>query len=54
MDNQDVRWEQRFQNYTKSMHYLEDALQIPDPEIVQKAGIIQFFEMSFEPDGFIA
>ena len=48
MDNQDVRWEQRFLNYTKSMRYLEDALQIPDPDIVQKAGIIQFFEMSFE------
>lgn len=30
------------------MRYLEDALQIPDPDIVQKAGIIQFFEMSFE------
>ena len=48
MDNQDVRWEQRFQNFTKSMRYLEDALQIPNPDIVQKAGIIQFFEMSFE------
>ena len=48
MDNQDVRWEQRFQNYTKSMRHLEDALQIPNPDIVQKAGIIQFFEMSFE------
>jgi hypothetical protein len=30
------------------MNYLEDALQIPNPDIVQKAGIIQFFEMSFE------
>ena len=48
MDNQDVRWEQRFQNFTKSMHYLENALQIQNPDIVQKAGIIQFFEMSFE------
>ena len=48
MDNQDIRWEQRFQNFTKSMRYLEDALQIFDPDIVQKAGIIQFFEMSFE------
>ena len=48
MENQIVRWEQRFHNFTKSMHYLEDALQIPDPDIVQKAGIIQFFEMSFE------
>ena len=48
MENQDVHWEQRFQNFTKSMHHLENALQIPDPDIVQKAGIIQFFEMSFE------
>ena len=48
MDNPDIRWEQRFQNYRKSMRYLEEALQIPDPDIVQKAGIIQFFEMSFE------
>lgn len=48
MDNQDIRWQQRFQNFTKSMGYLEYALQIPNPDIVQKAGIIQFFEMSFE------
>lgn len=30
------------------MNHLENALQIPNPDIVQKAGIIQFFEMSFE------
>lgn len=48
MGNKGIRWEQRFQNFTKSMKYLETALKIPDPDIVQKAGIIQFFEMSFE------
>ncbi|WP_198669903.1 nucleotidyltransferase substrate binding protein [Cognataquiflexum aquatile] len=48
MDNMDIRWKQRFQNYEKAMGYLEQALQIPNPDIVQKAGIIQFFEMSFE------
>jgi nucleotidyltransferase substrate binding protein (TIGR01987 family) len=48
MENQDIRWEQRFQNFSKSMKYLGSALQIPDPDIVQKAGIIQFFERSFE------
>jgi len=48
MANEDTRWEQRFQNFNKSMQYLEDALQIPNPDILQKAGIIQFFEMSFE------
>ena len=30
------------------MGHLENALQIPEPDMVQKAGIIQFFEMSFE------
>src|SRR5690606_1867878 len=48
MDEKDIRWKQRFQNYTKALSYLEQGLQIPNPDIVQKAGIIQFFEMSFE------
>jgi len=48
MDEKDVRWKQRFQNYTKALNFLEMALRIPNPDIVQKAGIIQFFEMSFE------
>jgi nucleotidyltransferase substrate binding protein (TIGR01987 family) len=48
MTNPDIRWIQRFQNLTKAMGYLEMALQIPNPDILQKAGIIQFFEMSFE------
>lgn len=30
------------------MEHLSVALQIPSPDIVQKAGIIHFFEMSFE------
>lgn len=48
MDTKDIRWKQRFANYTKALSYLEQGLQIPNPDIVQKAGIIQFFEMSFE------
>jgi len=48
MEEQDIRWKQRFQNFTKAMNYLEQALHISNPDIVQKAGIIQFFEMSFE------
>lgn len=48
MNNKDVRWRQRFQNFEKAMGYLEQALQLPNPDILQKAGIIQFFEMSFE------
>jgi nucleotidyltransferase substrate binding protein (TIGR01987 family) len=48
MADKDIRWIQRFRNFTKSLNYLEQALQIDHPDIVQKAGIIQFFEMSFE------
>lgn len=48
MENPDARWKQRFSNFSKSMNYLEQALTIQSPDIVQKAGIIQFFEMSFE------
>lgn len=48
MENEDIRWIQRFNNFSKSMQHLENALQIPNPDILQKAGIIQFFEMSFE------
>lgn len=48
MGNTDIRWQLRFQNFNNAMHYLEHALQITNPDIVQNAGIIQFFEMSFE------
>lgn len=48
MADSDIRWKQRFANFSKAMNHLENALQIPSPDIVQKAGIIQFFEMSFE------
>ena len=48
MKEEDIRWRQRFQNFEKVFHYLEDALKINQPDITQKAGLIQFFEMSFE------
>lgn len=48
MEYKDIRWRQRFQNFEKSLQYLEQALNIAEPDIIQKAGLIQFFEMSFE------
>jgi len=48
MENNDVRWIQRFQNFEKAISHLDNALQLKDPDILQKAGIIQFFEMSYE------
>jgi nucleotidyltransferase substrate binding protein (TIGR01987 family) len=51
MENKDIRWKQRFQNFEKSLKYLEDALSISQPDMIQRAGLIQFFEMTFELSG---
>lgn len=48
MENGDSRWRQRFQNFEKALKHLEQALLIKEPDIIQKAGIIQFFEMNYE------
>jgi nucleotidyltransferase substrate binding protein (TIGR01987 family) len=46
--NTEIRWKQRFQNFEKSIRLLEEAMNLPQPDIFQKAGLIQFFEISFE------
>ena len=43
-----VRWKQRFQNFEKSFSQLEIALKIKKPSDTERAGLIQFFELSFE------
>lgn len=48
MKNQDIRWQQRFDNFERSLNYLRDSLQLKDPDIIQQAGIIHFFELAFE------
>ncbi|MGE5356474.1 MAG: nucleotidyltransferase substrate binding protein [Deltaproteobacteria bacterium] len=45
---EDIRWKQRFSNFEKAFINLEMGVKISDPDIVQKAGIIQFFEICFE------
>ncbi|MFZ4455157.1 MAG: nucleotidyltransferase substrate binding protein [Bacteroidales bacterium] len=48
MESEDVRWKQRFQNFENSLNYLGEALDLFQPDVIQRAGLIQFFEMSFE------
>ena len=48
MEQKDIRWKQRFQNFEKSLKYLEQAMKTEHSDIIQKAGLIQFFEMTFE------
>jgi nucleotidyltransferase substrate binding protein (TIGR01987 family) len=45
---EDIRWKQRFSNFEKAFMNLDLGVKISDPDTVQKAGIIQFFEICFE------
>ena len=44
----DVRWKQRFENFNKSYRLLEKYLIKTELSELEQAGIIQFFEMTFE------
>jgi len=44
----DIRWIQRFSNFERAFLLLQAALKIKHPSIVERAGLIQFFEMAFE------
>lgn len=48
MKNEEIRWKQRFENFRKSLGFLENAINIEEPDLTQKAGLIQFFEITFE------
>jgi len=48
MDDPDIRWKQRFQNFEKAVNHLEKAATINQPTEVERAGIIQFYEVAFE------
>lgn len=48
MTEQDVRWQQRFHQFTKAFLLLKMAIEIKSMSIVERAGLIQFFEMAFE------
>ena len=49
MDNlKDIRWKQRFENFDKSYKSLNKYAKQPITTELERAGIIQFFEMTFE------
>ena len=48
MTNPDIRWKQRFIHFQKSFQLLENTLEIKHPSDAERAGLIQFFEISFE------
>ncbi|MGB3200904.1 MAG: nucleotidyltransferase substrate binding protein [Nodosilinea sp.] len=48
MKEPDIRWVQRFSNFERAFLLLSKAIAIETPSIVERAGLIQFFEMAFE------
>jgi nucleotidyltransferase substrate binding protein (TIGR01987 family) len=48
MDNLDNRWRQRFANYQLAMKTLTEGISISKPSDLEKSGIIQIFEYTFE------
>ena len=44
----DTRWLQRYPNFEKTFFILGAALRVENPSVLEKAGLIQFFEMAFE------
>jgi nucleotidyltransferase substrate binding protein (TIGR01987 family) len=47
-NDEDIRWRQRFMNYKKGYVLLEQTIRIDLPSEAERAGLIQFFKMSFE------
>ena len=47
-EKQDIRWKQRFVHFCKAYTLLEQTIAIKKPSEAERAGLIQFFDMSFE------
>jgi nucleotidyltransferase substrate binding protein (TIGR01987 family) len=48
MENKDVRWKQRFQNFKKAFIQLEKAVNTPDLNELERQGLIKAFEFTYE------
>ena len=48
MNALDIRWIQRVSNFERSFSPLCEALKIESLPMVERAGLIRFFEMAFE------
>ena len=48
MNHDDIRWKQRFNNFEKSLKFLKDAVYRTHLSELEKAGVIQTYEFTFE------
>lgn len=47
-DKKEFRWKQRFKNFEKTFLLLQNAVFIDEISEIERAGLIQFYEMTFE------
>lgn len=47
-EKKDIRWKQRFDNYRRALTFLTESLEKKNLSDLEKAGIVQSFEFSFE------
>lgn len=48
MNPKEIRWKQRFQNFAKAFEILERTARVQQLSEIERAGLIQFFEIEFE------
>ncbi|MBK7107124.1 MAG: nucleotidyltransferase substrate binding protein [Ignavibacteriae bacterium] len=48
MNQKQIRWQQRYKNFSNSFDALHRAIKIKEPNETEKGGIIQFYEVTFE------
>lgn len=48
MERKSIRWQQRFENFERSFALLEKSIRKPELSELERGGLIQFFEVTFE------
>ncbi len=48
MDGQDIRWKQRFEHFDRAFLRLQEAVQIPQLNELERNGLMQRFEFTLE------
>lgn len=48
MKDKYIRWKQRFEHFERTFHLLEKAVSLIKPSEIESAGLVQFYEKTFE------
>jgi nucleotidyltransferase substrate binding protein (TIGR01987 family) len=48
MEQKDIRWKQRFQNFEKAFSRLKEGIEIENPNELERNGIVQRFEFTID------